>query len=73
MRDASKKEQFQKGVDKIFDKIDSVYLVKKVMEIEKLKVLLLSPNQLKLFENLPRPKIFNGKPELTREYTSLNS
>jgi hypothetical protein len=70
MSDASKKKQFQKGVDKIFYKIDSVYLVKKLMELEKLKVLLLSPNQLKLFENLPRPKIFTGKSEFTREYTS---
>jgi hypothetical protein len=72
LKTSNKKKEFERGINKIYDKIDAVYLIRKIMEIEKLKLLLLSPPQLKLFENLPRPKIFSYKGGYSNEQSNLN-
>jgi hypothetical protein len=38
-------------------KIDILFIVKKLIEIDKLKALLLTPDQLKLFDYLPKPVV----------------
>ncbi|KAL4468728.1 hypothetical protein ABPG74_005231 [Tetrahymena malaccensis] len=48
-------ELLQKGVDKLYNQIDIFYLVQKLLEVEKLKRLLLNENQIKLFEFIPKP------------------
>ncbi|KAL4468732.1 hypothetical protein ABPG74_005235 [Tetrahymena malaccensis] len=45
----------QKGVDKFYSHIDIFYLIQKLLEVEKLKYLLLNENQIKLFEFIPKP------------------
>ncbi|KAL4468733.1 hypothetical protein ABPG74_005236 [Tetrahymena malaccensis] len=50
-----KYELLQKGVDKLYNQIDIFYLVQKLLEVEKLKRLLLNENQIKLFEFIPKP------------------
>jgi hypothetical protein len=52
-----KKKCLQRGVDKIKMRMDTLFLIKKMMEIDNLKMLLLTPDQLKLFNYLPKPKI----------------
>ncbi len=44
-------------MEKLNAKMDALYLIKKMMEIDKLKMLLLTPDQINLFNYLPKPKI----------------
>lgn len=37
--------------------IDVLYLIKKIQEIDKLKTILLTKDQIKLFDYLPKPTI----------------
>ncbi|KAL4494501.1 hypothetical protein ABPG72_004403 [Tetrahymena utriculariae] len=53
-----KKKQMDYGAKKLYHHLDIVYILKKLTEIDKLKMLLLDEQQIKLFEYLPRPKIF---------------
>ncbi|KAL4468734.1 hypothetical protein ABPG74_005237 [Tetrahymena malaccensis] len=48
-------ELLQKGIDKLYNQIDIFYIVQKLIEVEKLKQLLLNENQIKLFEFIPKP------------------
>lgn len=50
-----KQKLLQKGVDKLYTHIDILYLIQKLIEVEKLKHLLLNENQIKLFEFIPKP------------------
>ncbi|KAM3129592.1 hypothetical protein pb186bvf_018273 [Paramecium bursaria] len=43
--------------DKILQKLDVAYILKKLFELEKIKGLLLDQEQLKLFQYLPKPNI----------------
>jgi hypothetical protein len=47
-------------MDKILQKLDTMYIIKKLYEIEKLKLILLDENQLKLFNYIPKPCIPYG-------------
>ncbi len=58
-----KKELIQRGSKAINKRIDIAYIIQKIVEIEKLKVLLLDSDQLKLFEYLPKPLLTNNKRE----------
>jgi hypothetical protein len=52
-----KRNQINFGIRKLEKQIDILVIIKKMTEIEKLKMLLLTPAQLKLFDYLPRPCI----------------
>ncbi|KAL4479799.1 hypothetical protein ABPG73_018020 [Tetrahymena malaccensis] len=52
-----KKQIIDYSIQKLYYHIDLIYLVKKLIEIEKLKQLLMDNNQIKLFEYLPKPTI----------------
>ncbi|EAR85581.2 transmembrane protein, putative (macronuclear) [Tetrahymena thermophila SB210] len=52
-----KKQIIDYSIQKLYYHIDLIYLVKKLIEIEKLKQLLMDSNQIKLFEYLPKPTI----------------
>jgi len=58
-----KKELIERGSKAINKRIDITYIIQKIVEIEKLKVLLLDADQLKLFEYLPKPILTNKKNE----------
>ncbi|KAL4432715.1 hypothetical protein ABPG74_011536 [Tetrahymena malaccensis] len=45
------------GTDKLYSQIDIFYIINKMIELEKLKHLLLNEHQIKLFEYLPRPQL----------------
>ncbi|KAL4445005.1 hypothetical protein ABPG74_018733 [Tetrahymena malaccensis] len=53
-----KKKQMDYGAKKLYHHLDIVYILKKLTEIDKLKMLLLDEQQIQLFEYLPRPKIY---------------
>jgi hypothetical protein len=44
-------------VEKFQKKLDVVFIIRKLLEVDKLKSLLLDQNQLKLFDYIPRPTI----------------
>ncbi len=52
-----KRKQFNFGVKNIDKKLDIIYIINKFIEIDKLKNLLLTQEQLKLFNYIPRPQI----------------
>ena len=56
-----KKELIKRGSRAINKRIDISYIIQKIVEIEKLKVLLLDADQLKLFEYLPKPLLTHNK------------
>ena len=56
----TKKKQKDKGVRTIFSQLDINYVLKKFMELDKLKMLLLDENQCLLFEYLPKPIILKS-------------
>ncbi|KAL4479132.1 hypothetical protein ABPG72_008962 [Tetrahymena utriculariae] len=45
------------GTNKLYSQIDIFYIINKMIELEKLKHLLLNEHQIKLFEYLPRPQL----------------
>ncbi|EAS02421.3 transmembrane protein, putative (macronuclear) [Tetrahymena thermophila SB210] len=45
------------GTNKLYNHLDIFYIVNKLIEVEKLKYLLLNENQIKLFQYLPRPEL----------------
>ncbi|KAL4495684.1 hypothetical protein ABPG72_014153 [Tetrahymena utriculariae] len=46
------------GVEKLYDQLDISYILAKLIEIEKLKYLLLNENQIKLFEFISKPTLY---------------
>ncbi|KAL4489923.1 hypothetical protein ABPG72_010822 [Tetrahymena utriculariae] len=53
----SKKKQIKYSVKKVTERFDIIYILQKLVEIDKLKVLLLSYEQQKLFEYMPKPVV----------------
>jgi hypothetical protein len=49
---------------KLKERVDIVYIVNKLQEIDKLKYLLLNKNQLKLFEVIGKPEISISKADI---------
>lgn len=56
-----KKELIKRGKRAICKRIDISFIIQKLVEIEKIKVLLLDSNQLKLFEYIPKPILTNNR------------
>ncbi|CAD8104035.1 unnamed protein product [Paramecium primaurelia] len=52
-----KQQLISYSMSKINNSLDITYIVKKLQEIDKLKMILLSPDQIKLFDFLPKPNI----------------
>ena len=50
-------KQSDSAMKKIFENLDIGYILKKILEIEKLKILLLDESQYHLFELLPKPLV----------------
>ncbi|KAL4446899.1 hypothetical protein ABPG74_014871 [Tetrahymena malaccensis] len=46
------------GVEKLYDQLDLSFILSKLIEIEKLKYLLLNENQIKLFEFISKPTLY---------------
>jgi hypothetical protein len=55
---SSKNNYIKAGMKRIEENLDIRYLVKKLMEVEKLKHIFLNEDQLKLFDLIPKPKIY---------------
>lgn len=53
-------EKLQTGKQDIKQKLDVSYIIRKLYEIDKLKMLLLNENQNRLFDNLTKPVILNN-------------
>ncbi|EAR85988.2 transmembrane protein, putative (macronuclear) [Tetrahymena thermophila SB210] len=52
-----KREQMKYCWRKVKERLNAVYIMQKLVELEKLKILLLDEHQLKLFDYLPKPMI----------------
>ncbi|KAL4464636.1 hypothetical protein ABPG74_011197 [Tetrahymena malaccensis] len=52
-----KKKIIDYSIDQVYYHLDVLYVIKKLMEVDKLKNILLSPDQLRLFEYIPKPTI----------------
>ncbi|KAL4494038.1 hypothetical protein ABPG72_015994 [Tetrahymena utriculariae] len=52
-----KKKVIDFSIDQLYYHLDVLYVIKKLMEVDKLKNILLNPDQLKLFEYIPKPTI----------------
>lgn len=52
-----KRQQISYSWRKIKERLNAVHILQKLVELEKLKILLLDENQLKLFDYLPKPLI----------------
>ena len=44
-------------MEKVQERVDIVYILEKLVEIDKLKILLLNDDQLKLLDFLPKPTV----------------
>ena len=65
-------EELYKKSEKIYEKeLDYIEILKKLQDVEKLKKILLTPKQIKLFEFLSKPMLHLN--ELTEENRSMNS
>ncbi|KAM3140758.1 hypothetical protein pb186bvf_007163 [Paramecium bursaria] len=53
----TKQIQYDYSVQKMEKSLDVLYIIKKIQEIDKLKVLLLNQHQIKVFDYLPKPLI----------------
>ncbi|KAL4454210.1 hypothetical protein ABPG74_012167 [Tetrahymena malaccensis] len=67
------KEQMSYSIDKLNYHLDSIYIIKKLLEIDKLKMLLLDENQIKLLEFLPKPTINLKKVENQQDSCQISS
>ena len=52
-----KRDQIQHCNNILKDRLDIIYILKRLTELEKLKMILLNNSQRKLFEFLPKPLI----------------
>ncbi|KAL4450520.1 hypothetical protein ABPG74_019418 [Tetrahymena malaccensis] len=68
----TKQKLIKFGTNKLYSYLDVHYLINKMIEIEKLKHLLLNENQIKLFEYLPRPVLKIHEIDNDKEYPSKN-
>ena len=68
-RKNSKIAELNKAYDRINRKLDILFIIKKFTELEKIKMLLLDEDQLRLFNHLPKP-IFCIDSKKMREPTS---
>ncbi|EAR95582.2 transmembrane protein, putative (macronuclear) [Tetrahymena thermophila SB210] len=52
-----KKKIIDYSIDQVYYHLDVIHVIKKLMEVDKLKNILLNPDQLRLFEYIPKPTI----------------
>lgn len=62
-----KKKQILFSSSKVKQRLDVIYILNKLVEIDKLKLLLLNTDQLKLFEYLPKPVVTTKNDSMTCE------
>lgn len=73
---SAKSKMIQYGMEKLNQHLEINYIIDKLLELEKLKKLLLNYEQMKLFELVPKPIIWSGyfsnkllnKSELTKTH-----
>ncbi len=58
-----KKKQLLFGMRKVNERLNVKYILQKLVEVDKLKMLLLSYNQIKIFEYVHKPVIKNNLDE----------
>ncbi|KAL4432690.1 hypothetical protein ABPG74_004983 [Tetrahymena malaccensis] len=71
-----KKKIIEYSIDKLYYNLDIFNILKKLVEVEKLKRLILDPEQLKLFDYIPKPTIHSNlvlnsnpnQPEIKKSY-----
>ena len=67
-------KQRESAMENIFEYLDISYVLKKVLEIEKLKILLLNEDQYHLFELMPKPLVRkNGTIQLNSNKIKLKN
>ncbi|CAD8133321.1 unnamed protein product [Paramecium octaurelia] len=66
-----KRELINFSMGKITHTLDITYIIKKLQEIDKLKLILLSSDQIKLFDYLPKPKLGLHMKASENEYCSI--
>ena len=68
-RKKSKKQRLLEKAESVFQKeMDIVYILSKIHEIEKLKLVIFNEDQLVLFNHLPNPMIFFEKDDEKKDY-----
>lgn len=50
-----KRQQIKESMKKVADRLDIIFVLQKLVEIDKLKILLLNQDQRQLFDFLPKP------------------
>ncbi|KAL4472464.1 hypothetical protein ABPG74_018413 [Tetrahymena malaccensis] len=66
-----KNKQIQNSMKKVGERMDIIFILKKLIEVDKLKMLLLNDDQRKLFDYLPRPVVhLNKRAEVQRRKSS---
>lgn len=64
------KKQMTQALKNVHKRLDMSYIINKLIEFDKLKLMLLTPEQQSLFEFLPKPKLFVGKDAQRRKSLS---
>ncbi|CAD8185037.1 unnamed protein product [Paramecium pentaurelia] len=66
-----KRDLINFSMSKITHTLDITYIIKKLQEIDKLKLILLNSDQIKLFDYLPKPKLGLHMKASENEYCSI--
>ncbi|KAL4512424.1 hypothetical protein ABPG72_005426 [Tetrahymena utriculariae] len=69
---AKRRQLLDKGINKINENFDILYIFNKLHEIDKLKQILLNNNQLKLFDYMPKPLISNEQLQIENSQAQDN-
>ncbi|KAL4493486.1 hypothetical protein ABPG72_007494 [Tetrahymena utriculariae] len=70
---SEKKKQIKYSKDRVKERLDVVYIMQKLVEIDKLKMLVLNEDQIKLFEYLPKPIVHLNPKEIPPSPSLKNS
>ncbi|CAD8044846.1 unnamed protein product [Paramecium primaurelia] len=70
-RKGGKRDLINFSMGKITHTLDITYIIKKLQEIDKLKLILLNSDQIKLFDYLPKPKLGLHMKASENEYCSI--
>ncbi|KAL4499840.1 hypothetical protein ABPG72_015189 [Tetrahymena utriculariae] len=66
-----KNKQIQNSMRRVGERMDIIFILKKLIEVDKLKMLLLNDDQRKLFDYLPRPVVhLNKRAQIQRRKSS---
>ncbi|EAS03086.2 transmembrane protein, putative (macronuclear) [Tetrahymena thermophila SB210] len=70
---SEKKKQIKYSKERVKERLDVVYIMQKLVEIDKLKMLVLNEDQIKLFEYLPKPIVHLNPKEVPPSPSLKNS